>query len=1053
MAEPAQKSHDIPQKLGSFNLVANCPLKYADTSVVKWQSEKTGLKVVWVDVEGPLVQGYFVTVTEIFDDSGRPHTLEHLVFMGSEQYPYKGVLDTLANRMFAQGTNAWTDTTNTTYTVGTAGAEGFLGILPVFLDHVLYPTLTDAGFVTEVHHINGKGESAGVVYSEMNGRENGSDDLMILKNQRTLYNEKNALRSETGGLMSALRVLKVEEIREYHASSYLPHNLTLIVAGRSISPTSLLTTIINEVEPSIIAHNQANGPKPEGWKRPFVESTTAENPPVIKKDTMEVVEFPEKDESVGEVMISWIGCHANDWLTSLAISTLNDYLADSAVSPLYKEFVEIDEPLCTDISFMASNENPQILTTSLSSVPAEHLKTLPEKFKACLAALAKGEIDMKRMESTLERQRLHLLDSIETDAAEVLCQSILGDALFGAEDGSDLGPQLDDVDYKTLAGWTAKQWADLLQKYYVDGSSVTIIGQPSAALSDKLKADENARVAETVKRLGSDGLAECVKKVEDAQKENDKPIPDEIIKKFKVPDVRGIDWIKVDSARSKGVATDVKKENRAQQAVDADGAELPLFVQFDHIQSNFIEIAILLFPDASSSKTVRTLLPVYIDTFFSLPVTRADGTELGFEEVVTQLDADTLSYSIDTSTPLQEAITVKMKVPRKKYEIAVSWLRDLLAGSHFAVDRLKINANKALQNLPSEKRSGSDVAYSTYRTMIVNPDSTSVSMSLLTRADAMPEFAESLKSDPDAVVAEFEAFRRGLLNPKTMRISVKGDIVNLKNPSTTWKTHFVDFPSFDRSELVPVIFTKDVLSPLGKAPSKKVVVFGISSIESSFSYHIAKGPDSWTHPDQPALTVARSVLNAMEGYLWKFIRGAGLAYGANIEQDVDTGVTYYRVYKSPDAYAAFEAAKDLIDSLASGKIEIDELTLESAKSSLAYNTAAKQSTMSDAASASFANQVLRGLPQSYGRDALAKTKDVTVADVQAVIKKWVQPIFDPASSIAGVSSGLVKMESIVERFEKAGFEVEKRLFGKDDEEEGEEGSEEGDETGSEMSED
>ena len=33
---------------------------------------------------GPLVQGYFSVVTEIFDDTGRPHTLEHLIFMGSE---------------------------------------------------------------------------------------------------------------------------------------------------------------------------------------------------------------------------------------------------------------------------------------------------------------------------------------------------------------------------------------------------------------------------------------------------------------------------------------------------------------------------------------------------------------------------------------------------------------------------------------------------------------------------------------------------------------------------------------------------------------------------------------------------------------------------------------------------------------------------------------------------------------------------------------------------------------------------------------------------------
>ena len=90
-------------------------------------------------------------------------------------------MDTLANRMFANGTNAWTDTTNTTYTVGTAGPEGFLGILPVFLDHILYPTNTDAGFVTEVHHVNGKGEDSGVVYAEMQGRENGSGDLMQLR--------------------------------------------------------------------------------------------------------------------------------------------------------------------------------------------------------------------------------------------------------------------------------------------------------------------------------------------------------------------------------------------------------------------------------------------------------------------------------------------------------------------------------------------------------------------------------------------------------------------------------------------------------------------------------------------------------------------------------------------------------------------------------------------------------------------------------------------------------------------------------------------------------
>lgn len=43
-----------------------------------------------------------------------------------------------------------TDTDHTAYTLTTAGAEGFLNLLPVYLSHVLFPTITDQAFYTEV---------------------------------------------------------------------------------------------------------------------------------------------------------------------------------------------------------------------------------------------------------------------------------------------------------------------------------------------------------------------------------------------------------------------------------------------------------------------------------------------------------------------------------------------------------------------------------------------------------------------------------------------------------------------------------------------------------------------------------------------------------------------------------------------------------------------------------------------------------------------------------------------------------------------------------------
>lgn len=68
--------------------------------------------------------------------------------MGSEKYPHKGVLDLLANRGFSNGTNAWTDADHTAYTISTAGEQGFLQLLPIYVDHILYPTITQAGCVS-----------------------------------------------------------------------------------------------------------------------------------------------------------------------------------------------------------------------------------------------------------------------------------------------------------------------------------------------------------------------------------------------------------------------------------------------------------------------------------------------------------------------------------------------------------------------------------------------------------------------------------------------------------------------------------------------------------------------------------------------------------------------------------------------------------------------------------------------------------------------------------------------------------------------------------------
>lgn len=69
---------------------------------------------------------------------------------------------------------------------------------------------------------------------------------------------------------------------------------------------SLLSVIQDQIEPSIIAHGQNLGIHPPGWKRPFVDTTSRKRDP-IEKNLHETVTFPEKDESTGEMFITYLG--------------------------------------------------------------------------------------------------------------------------------------------------------------------------------------------------------------------------------------------------------------------------------------------------------------------------------------------------------------------------------------------------------------------------------------------------------------------------------------------------------------------------------------------------------------------------------------------------------------------------------------------------------------------------------------------------------------------------------------------------------------------------
>ena len=86
-------------------------------------------------------------------------------------------------------------------------------------------------------------------------------------------------------------------VREYHKTYYRPDNLCLIITGK-VDRGELLNTL-DRIDRRILS---------KGELPPMIRPWVDEPPiPPLKESIEEVLEFPDEDESIGEVMFAWMG--------------------------------------------------------------------------------------------------------------------------------------------------------------------------------------------------------------------------------------------------------------------------------------------------------------------------------------------------------------------------------------------------------------------------------------------------------------------------------------------------------------------------------------------------------------------------------------------------------------------------------------------------------------------------------------------------------------------------------------------------------------------------
>ena len=324
------------------------------------------------------------------------------------------------------------------------------------------------------------------------------------------------------------------------------------------------------------------------------------------------------------------------------------------------------------------------------SVPVEYLDTLEKALFQVLRKVADDGIDMTRMATVVKQEKSKYLLNVERYPSMMLSSKLINQALYGSLDGTTLKADMTDLlIFEILAKWDSAQWVALLQKWWLHNPHVTVLGKPSAQLAESLEKNELARVEAQKEKYGEEGLANLKRKLEAAQEENDKPIPQELIRQFKIPRIENVKFINTINAIYRSRASPSDDRNEIERYLDADPSDHPLHLVFSHTTTQFVTISLYITTKGISGHLLP-YLELYLNSFFSLPIER-DGEIIDYEDVVREINEVAVEYTARLGVDdVSEVMVITLRTEKSQYERIVRLLSELFVHSVFDPERYSL---------------------------------------------------------------------------------------------------------------------------------------------------------------------------------------------------------------------------------------------------------------------------------------------------------------------------------------------------------------------------
>jgi len=997
--EPTQDSL-IPSDLSHWETLASFNIVNSSIPVAKYRSKLTGLTIALAKAETPIVNGYFCLPTEAHDNDGLPHTLEHLIFMGSEDYPYKEVLDLLANRCLASRTNAWTSTDHTCYTVYTAGTGGFLQILPIYLDHILFPNLREEDFVTEVHHVNGQGRDAGVVYSEIQGSKYATSSSRALK--EVLYPGNSGYYAQTGGNLLNLRnSTNIDKVRAYHSKFYRPENLLLTITGR-IDEEQLFKTV-RTIEEKILRKRKVvpapayqrpwqSALKPAGWTEASEEGFNSSH--------VFSMEYPSDDESKGEVTMAWrLGQHIMKDIQQMeAFQLVAKYLTSSQVAPLEAAFVETNDPLATSIGYYSMEYSEPAIAIKFSNVPTNRTQeVIPKAMKIIQDVIDSGpeNFDLERIHDYINRGLIKNQKENENSPHLFFPDASLADKIYGSKK-EHFGTLVAASQWsEAYLGKDSKYWLQVIQDLFIARKSVGVMGHPSIALAQKYQKDEEERIKRQIEALGEKNLALKAKELKAALDSQVLPGND-ILTKIPLGDVDKIEFRNLSSF------------NRTQNEKGKfNFSAIPFKIHVDDVNSKFVQMYLYL---ETSNLTIRQqkLLPLLLDVWMSAPL-NVNGSVVEVKDVLKRVNKVLLKMDVSQG---YSYVVLGAQAELVKLKEGLDFIHDRLYNSHFTMKEI----NTTVANRLNYKTPGaSSILTSLFNGLYYDNSSSRHYTDHVKQKRFLEQIRKEVKENATLVIQEIHDLIKTLVKPERafLHMATKADSLVAAFGPTLTPFHSLFLPSENPQSEVELIrrfepkaenqYRKDQFAP-------RHVAIGVDSTKSCyFAQSILYNNTDWSAPE---VAVVRVLLRYMSDRLYHEVRGKGLTYSIAMYLSVSQGRLGLKLSKSSQLASAYRVTRDILSKYASGLTKFDPVLVESAKGALIYSWTEKEETVIGLVKQA-ARAYTRRTDSKYNRQFTKSLAKVQAEDLAQAALRLLPDFLSPESTLTAVVCNKGKVDEVV----------------------------------------